>query len=69
MLVVGIAVAILAVPSLFAAYLEDRAPRAGAIAVLVAGVLVVTAVQQRPGGYTPAQVPDAFWRVVGRVMR
>jgi hypothetical protein len=37
-----------------------------AIMVLIAGVLVVMALQNKPGGYTIAQIPDVFFKVVGR---
>ena len=41
-LVLGVFMAILAVPSLLSAYSEGRAPRVGAIFALAAGVLEMT---------------------------
>lgn len=68
-LVVGIVVGVLTVPSLFSAFMDGRAPRAGAILALIAGVLIAVAVGQRPGGYAIADIPDAFLRVFDRYVR
>ncbi|SEN56286.1 hypothetical protein SAMN05216227_101735 [Pseudorhodobacter antarcticus] len=66
LLIVGIMIGVLAVPSMLSALSESRAPRVAAIMVLIAGVLVVMALQNKPGGYTIAQIPDVFFKVVGR---
>jgi hypothetical protein len=65
-LVIGLALAVLTIPSLLAAYSESRAPRAAAIVVLVAGVLIVIALTNKPGGYTIGEIPDVIFRVIGR---
>ena len=59
-LVIGIIVGALAIPSLLAAYAESRAPRAGAIMVLISGVLIAVALTQKPSGYTFAEIPGIF---------
>jgi hypothetical protein len=69
MMVVGVTVGVLTVPSLFSAFMDGRAPRAGAIMALIAGVLIAVAVSQRPGGYAIAEIPEAFFRVFGRYLR
>ena len=69
LLVVGIVIGLLAIPALLAAFSEDRAPRAGAVAVLVSGVLIVLAVNGKPNGYTLAEVPNAFYHVIGRYVK
>lgn len=69
LLVIGIVIGVLAIPALLSAYSEDRAPRAGAIAVLIAGVLIVVAVNNKPGGYKISQLPDAFYRVIGHYIK
>ncbi|MFN3644503.1 MAG: hypothetical protein ACK4TB_16455 [Gemmobacter sp.] len=69
MLVVGVTLGVLTVPSLLSAAVEGRAPRAGAILLLIAAVLIAVAVSQRPGGYTIAGIPDAFGRVFARYLR
>lgn len=62
-LVVGICLAVLAVPSLLNAWTEDRAPRLGALMGLTGLVLVAVAISRHPGGYGFGDVPAAFHRV------
>ena len=66
LLVVGIILGVLAVPSILSAFSEGRAPRAASIIVLIAGVLVVVALQTKGGGYTVTDIPQAFYTVIGR---
>lgn len=68
-LVVGIVVLVFAIPSIVSSYSESRAPRLAAIAVLIGGGLIALAVSQQPGGYTFADVPHAFARVIGAWLR
>ena len=68
MLVIGIVLCALSLPSLLAAYSEARASRAGAIILLIGGVLVVVALSRQPSGYTFAEIPDVFVRVIGGLM-
>jgi len=67
-LVVGLVLAALSVPSLLSAWADGRAPRLGALLVLVAGVLVVLAFNAKPMGYRFDDVPQAFYRVIGRAL-
>ena len=66
MLVVGLLVCVLAIPALLSAFAESRPPRAGAIMVLIGGVLLAIALTQKPSGYTFAEVPEVVFRVIGR---
>ena len=66
LLVIGIVIAVLTVPSLLSALSDGRPPRTGIIMVLVAGALLVTALSSRPSGYRIDEVPDAFFRVFAR---
>ena len=68
MLVVGLIVAALSLPAVLNACSESRAPRAGSIMVMIAIGLIVAAVQTKPGGYTVAEVPEVFFRVLGRLL-
>jgi formate-dependent nitrite reductase membrane component NrfD len=63
-LVVGLIICALAIPSLLAAYSESRPPRAGAIMVLIGGVLLAVALTQKAGGYTFAEIPQVCMRVI-----
>lgn len=67
-LVLGLILGALAIPSILNAYSGGRAPRIGAIFVLVAAVMVTTAVIRKPGGYSWDEVPDAFVRVFAKVV-
>jgi hypothetical protein len=65
-LVIGIVLCALSIPSLLSAYVEGRAPRAGAIMVFIGGVMVVVALTQHSRGYSFEEIPDLFFRVIGR---
>ena len=65
-LVIGIVVLILSIPSLLSAYAEARAPRAGAVLVLIGGVLVAVALTKHTAGYTFSELPSVVVRVIGR---
>lgn len=66
MLVVGLVISVLAIPSLLSAFAESRPPRSGAVMVLIGGVLLAVALTQKPSGYTFAEVPDVVFKVIGR---
>jgi hypothetical protein len=66
-LTVGIILGVLSVPSLLSAWVDGRAPRMGAIMVIAALGLIVTALVQSPGGYEFNQVPDVMLKTVMRL--
>lgn len=66
MLVIGLLVGGFSIPSIMGAIADGRVPRAAAIAIMVAGGLVVLAVREHPGGYAIEDIPDVFVSVVGR---
>ena len=68
-LVIGIIVTALSIPSLLAAYSESRAPRTGAVMLLIGGVLIVVALTRHGPGYTFAEIPGLFVSVLGRYLR
>ena len=67
-LMIGIIICALSFPSLLAAYSENRAPRTGAIMLLIGGVLLVVALTRQPGGYTLTEIPHIFVRVIGGLL-
>lgn len=67
-LVIGLIVAAFSIPSILSAISDRRAPRASAITVLIAGGLIVLAIQGKPGGYQLQQLPDVFLNVIARYM-
>ena len=65
-LVLGIIIAGFSIPSMLSAITDGRTPRASAITILIAGGLVLYAIQSKPGGYTLQSVPDAFVNVLAQ---
>jgi hypothetical protein len=68
-LIAGLILLLLSIPSMLSAYSMDRAPRASMLTLLIAGGLIIFAVQTKPGGYQLADVPDVFFSVVARIIR
>lgn len=67
-LVIGIILGVLSVPSILSALSDKRAPRASAITILIAGGLIIFAMQGKPGGVKLDQIPDIFVGVLARYM-
>jgi len=63
-LVCGIVIGVLAIPSMFRAAIGGTPPRAAAFTIVVAGGMIIYAVYNTPGGYTVNELPDIFMRVV-----
>ncbi|MFN3822694.1 MAG: hypothetical protein ACK4RN_01830 [Pseudorhodobacter sp.] len=68
LLVIGLVLGVLTIPSLLSAYSESRPPRTAAVVALIAGVLIVVALTNKAGGYTIAEIPDVIFRVIGRYL-
>ena len=67
-LVLGLVLAGFAVPSMLSAFSDRRAPRASALTILIAGGLLLYAIQTQPSGYTFQDIPEAFVRVIGQIL-
>jgi len=65
---IGLVLAVLSVPSILSAYSEDRPPRGAAIVILIAGGLIFLGINQKPGGYEIAEIPEVFASVVNRYL-
>lgn len=65
-LVLGLALAALAIPSVISAFSDNRTPRASALVILIAGGLVVFALRSQPGGYALEDIPDTILHVIAR---
>ena len=68
-LVTGIVIGALAIPSLISAFSESRPPRAAAVLFLIGGTMIVVALTQTAVGYSVGEIPDVFVRVIGRYLR
>ena len=67
--IIGLVVGFLAFPALLSAFSESRPPRTAAIMVMIAAGLVVTALIQKPSGYSFGQTPQIFMDVVSRYLK
>lgn len=65
-LISGAFLLILSVPSLLAAWASERFPFVGLL-LLVGGLGLGIWAWQAAGGYTADQVPEVFFRVLGRI--
>lgn len=68
-LVIGLVILGFTIPAIVSAFSDGRAPRVAAIMLLIGGGLVTIALTQKPNGYTLEDIPHAFTRVVGSVLR
>jgi hypothetical protein len=66
LIVIGLVIGGFSVPSILGAIADGRVPRAAAIAVMVAGGLIVLAINENPDGYAINDIPDVFVNVVAR---
>lgn len=66
MMVIGVILAGFTLPSIVSALSDGRTPRVTAFVAVVAGALIVWAINEKPSGYTFEDIPQAFVNVVGR---
>ena len=63
-MVLGVIVFALAFPAAVGAFSRGAPPRAAMLAIFAGGCMMVYANMSRPGGYTIAEMPDVFIRVI-----
>ena len=68
MLLLGLLLAILSIPSILSAFSEQRPPRVAAIVLVAAGILIVLAFRRKEGGYTLAEIPMVIYAYIGSLM-
>ncbi len=66
LIVNGLGVGAFSIPSIVVAIADGRVPSAAEIAVMVAGGLIVLAINENPDGYAINDIPDVFVNVVAR---
>lgn len=62
--VLGLGLGVLSIPAIVSAVSNGRRPRIATITMMIAGVMVVYAMSQKPGGYTIEEIPRIFARVI-----
>lgn len=63
-LVLGVTILALAFPAMVGAFSRGTAPRAAMLALFAGGVMILYANSARPGGYSVAETPQIFLRVI-----
>lgn len=66
--VVGVVIGVLAIPAIVSAFADGRAPRTPAFLIIIGGLMIGYAMQQRPGAYGFDTLPDVFVRVVAQYL-
>jgi len=68
-LVLGVVIGVLTIPAILSAVIDGGAPRVAAFAAVVSGGMIVYALYSAPGGYTFADLPEVFTRVIAGFVR
>ncbi|MET4128769.1 hypothetical protein [Roseovarius sp. MBR-6] len=63
---IGTVLGVLSIPAMLSAVSDARAPRVGAVTVVIAGALIVWAMSNKPGGYKVAELPSLIVTVAAR---
>ncbi len=63
-MVLGVLVIAMAFPTAVGAFSRGDPPRAAMLSLFAGGVMIVYANASRPGGYSVADLPDLFMRVI-----
>ncbi len=69
LIVIGVILCGLALPSLFGALADKRSPRASLFVMIVGASMIFFTHSQRPGVYDLREVPHAFVRVLAGIIR
>ena len=67
--VLGVAIGVLSIPAVVSAFADGRTPRAPALVIVIAALMVGYAMQQRPGAYSFSTLPEVLTRVVASFTR
>ena len=67
-LVIGVVLGVFSVPSIVSAISEGRAPRVAAVTLILAGALILWAINASPEDFKFEDVPGAFVRVVAKYL-
>ncbi|MFB9148487.1 hypothetical protein [Roseovarius ramblicola] len=63
---IGLVLGVFSVPALLSAISEGRAPRVGALVMVIACGLILWAISHKPGGYTVGDLPAVILNVMAR---
>jgi len=68
-LVLGVVIGVLAIPSVIGAFSSGRPPRTATILFMIGGSMIAWAVYQQPNTYNVDTFPDVFVSVVRNILR
>lgn len=63
-LVLGVTILALAFPAMVGAFSRGAPPRAAMLAIFAGGIMIMYANSTRPGGYSVAEMPQVFLKVI-----
>ncbi len=69
LLTIGLVVGLFSIPSMLAAYADQRTPRLSAAAFVLALSAMLFAYVEHPGGYVLADVPDVMVKVIADIIK
>lgn len=67
-LVIGLGLLLLSIPSVLSALSESRPPRVSLIVIVAGGGMLLYAMMNKPGGYTAQSMAEAVYRVIGALV-
>ncbi|MDA7425170.1 hypothetical protein [Thalassococcus lentus] len=67
-MVIGMAVGVLSIPAIVSAFADGRTPRAAAVSLVIAGGLMVYAINTKDGGYQVRDLPRVIYGVIGDII-
>lgn len=65
-LILGLVLGVFTLPAIISAFSDGRTPRAAIIVAVVAGGLLIYALNTKQGGYPLEEIPQVFFRVVAK---
>lgn len=66
--VVGFIIAVLSIPAMVSAFSDGRSPRVPAIVVIIGGLMIGYAMNEKPGAYNFETFPNVFVGVIGKLV-
>lgn len=63
--VVALVLGVLAIPAIVSAISDGRTPRVATIVIMIAGGLMIYAINEKEGGYRISDVPKVVYKVIG----
>lgn len=66
--IIGIVLGVFSIPAILSALSDGHAPRMAAVTIIVAGGMILYAIQNSPGGYSFSEIPNVFIELIARYL-